>query len=52
MTHCYKYNNAPKKLKQFYITIDKFLFHVPIFFLMSFYFSQKTIVSQNYKKKL
>ena len=27
MTHCYKYNNAPKILKQFYTGADKFLFH-------------------------
>jgi fucose 4-O-acetylase-like acetyltransferase len=51
MTHCYKYSYATGLWKFLIFKTKKFYFHVPIFFLMSFYFSQKTLSSSNTKKK-
>jgi fucose 4-O-acetylase-like acetyltransferase len=51
LTHCYNTNYATGiwklLLKKFY----NFGFHV-IFFLMSFFFSQRTLSSSDYKKKI
>ena len=52
MTHCYDIPKNQKAWKRLYQKADRFLFHVPIFFLMSFYFSYKTIISRNYGKQL
>ena len=51
ITHCYNYNSATGKWKEIIIKINHFWFHVPTFFIMSFYFSYKTLISSNYKKK-
>ena len=52
MSHCYNYQIAQGAWRRFYQNADRFLFHVPIFFLMSFYFSYKTVVSRNYVKQM
>ena len=52
MTHCYCYNYAMGLWKFLIFKTKRFYFHVPIFFLMSFYFSQKTLSSFNTKKKV
>lgn len=51
ITHCYNYKYAKGLWKLLIRKTKRFFFHVPIFFLMSFYFSQKTISSSNYRKK-
>ena len=51
LTHCYNYNFATGLWELLIIKFKKFGFHVLIFFLMSFYFSQNTLSSSNYKKK-
>ena len=52
MTHCYKYKYAKGLWKLLIIKTEKFFFHVPVFFLMSFYFSEKTLSSSQYTKKI
>ena len=51
MTHCYNYNYASKSIIILYHKSDSFLFPVRVFFIMSFYFSYKTLMSSDYKKK-
>ena len=51
MTHHYKFDEAKGKWKEIIINANYFNFHVPIFFIMSFYFSYNTLISSNYKKK-
>ena len=51
VTHCYNYDSANGKWKELIIKTNHFWFHVPTFFIMSFYFSYKTLISSNYKKK-
>ncbi len=51
MKHCYNPRKDFRKWTNFYLRADCFLFHVPIFMIMALYFSQKTIISNNYKKK-
>lgn len=51
LTHCYNYNLATGVWELLIIKFNKFGFHVLIFFLMSFYFSQNTLSSSNRKKK-
>ena len=50
MTHCYDYNGAIGKWREIFIKTDNLLYHVQIFFIISFYFSHKTLISLNYKK--
>lgn len=52
MTHCYTFNYLQGKWRILYINSGKLLFHVPTFFIIAFYFSYKTLISRNYKKKL
>ena len=51
LTHCYNYNYARDIWALLGKKAKRFLFHVPTFFIISFYFSQKTLSSSNYKKK-
>ena len=51
MTHCYNYNYLSKKWKVIYQKSERFFFPVRVLFIMSFYFSYKTIISSDYKKK-
>ena len=50
-THCYDHNSAYGKWKEIMIKANYFWFHVPTFFIISFYFTCKTLISSNYKKK-
>ena len=50
-THCYNINNAKGKWKEISEKTDAFWFHIPTFFIISFYFTYKTLISSNYKKK-
>ena len=52
MHHFHDYSLDKGKFKLFFRALHKFEFHVTIFFLMSFYFSHKTLISKDYKKKL
>ena len=51
ITHFYNINNAKYIWKLIYKRTFRFFFHVRTFFVMSFYFSYKTLVSNDYKKK-
>ena len=50
MTHCYKYKHTKGLWKLIVSKTKRFFFHVPIFFLMSFYFSEKALLSSKYTK--
>ena len=50
MTHCYDYNGATGKWREIIIKANRLRYHVPTFFIISFYFSYKTLTSLNYKK--
>ena len=52
MTHCYNYNYVSKSIRILYNKSDSFLFPVRVFFIMSFYFSYKTLMSSDYKKNM
>jgi fucose 4-O-acetylase-like acetyltransferase len=52
MEHCYTVQKTQGTWGRIYHNAARFNFHVPIFFLMSFYFSYKTIISRNYGKQL
>lgn len=52
MTHCFNFNYLSGIWKIIIFRLRKLEFHVPIFFIMSFYFSYKTIVSSDFKKKI
>lgn len=52
ITHCYNINNAKGKWKEIREKTDAFFFHIPTFFIISFYFTYKTLISSNYKKNL
>jgi hypothetical protein len=51
ISHCYNPQYAIGKWKFFHGRTQNLYFHVPIFFIMAFYFSHKTFVSSNLKKK-
>ena len=51
ISHCYNSHYAFGKWKFFLRRTENLYFHVPIFFIMAFYFSHKTFVSSNLKKK-
>jgi fucose 4-O-acetylase-like acetyltransferase len=50
MTHCYKLKSKKGLWKSISKRTKRFFFHVPIFFLMSFYFSQRSLSSSKYTK--
>jgi len=50
MTHCYDYNGQIGKWRKIIKKTNRFRYHVQIFFIISFYFSHKTLTSLNYKK--
>ena len=50
MHHFHDYSLDKGKFKLLFRTLHKFEFHVTVFFLMSFYFSHKTLISKDYKK--
>ena len=52
MHHFHKYSLDTGIFKLFYERLINFTFHVPNFFIMAFYFSHKTLISKDYKKKL
>lgn len=52
MTHCFNFNYLSGISKIIIFRLRKLEFHVPIFFIMSFYFSYKTVVSSDFKKKI
>ena len=52
MTHCHNYKLDRGIFVLFLNLLHRFEFHVPIFFLMAFYFSHKTLISKDYKKKV
>ena len=51
ISHCYNSNYAFGKWKFLLTRTENLYFHVPIFFIMAFYFSHKTFVSSDLKKK-
>lgn len=51
MTHFYDFRKAQGKWKIITEKAIHFHFHVPVFFIMSFYFAYKTFISPNHKKK-
>ena len=50
ISHCYNFELATGKWKEIIQKTETLSFHVRLFFMMSFYFSYKTLVSYNYKK--
>ena len=52
MTHCYKLKSKKGLWKSISKRTKRFFFHVPIFFLMSFYFSQRSLSLQKSSKDL
>ena len=52
MGHCHDIQKTREAWRRFYQKTDNYAFHVPIFFLMSFYFNYKTIISRNYEKQI
>ena len=52
MGHFYNVSHSKGKWAKFIMRTETFRFHVRVFFIMSFYLSYKTIVSNDLKKKL
>ena len=52
ISHTYNSHYAFGKWKFFHRKTENLYFHVPTFFIMAFYFSHKTLISSNLKKKL
>ena len=50
ISHCYNFELATGIWKEIIKKTETVSFHVRVFFMMSFYFSYKTLVSSNYKK--
>ena len=52
MTHCYElYYYLSNRWKVIFWKTERFFFPVRVFFIMPFYYSHKTLISSNYKKK-
>ena len=52
MTHCYEhYHYLSNRWKVIYWKTERFFFPVRVFFIMSFYYSHKTLISSNSKRK-
>ena len=52
ISHRYNSHYAFGKWKYFHRKTENLYFHVPTFFIMAFYFSHKTFISSNLKKKI
>ena len=51
MTHCYEHYYLSLIWRAIFLKTERFFFPVRVFFIMSFYYSHKTLISSNYKKK-